>query len=138
MKAKRFFERCGLCLLSITWCALQTVIGFVLFLFLLPSSRVQYYRGMIVLYHSHSFTFSLGTFAFVSNGTPRPREICGKMFGHYVQSLIYGPFYLFAVTLPQIFVRIPRIKERRAERGIAPTDLYADRQAAVLQARFGE
>ena len=138
MRIKRSLIGLGLFLLSITWCALQTMIGFLICLVLLPFSRLQNYRGMIVLYHPFSFTFSVGTFAVVSNGTAVPREICGKMYGHYVQSLLYGPFYLFAVAIPQLIVRIPFIRIHREERGLYPEDLYTDRQAAMLQARFGE
>ena len=131
---KKFF----LFLISITWCAQQTALGFLIMLFLLPGSRVRKYRGMIVVYHSHSFTFSLGTFAFVSNRVEFPRKATGRMYGFFVQSLLYGPFFFVVVILPQLIVRIPAVKRHRAERGLAPTDLFVDRQAARFQARYGE
>lgn len=135
---RKTIKKAGLLLLAISWCALQTAVGVLLALCLLPFSRLQRYRGMIVVYHSFSRTFSLGTFAFVSNGVERPREIVGKMYGHYVQSLLYGPFFFFVVSLPLLFVRIPAVKLRRAERGISPTDLYADRQAKRFAQKAGE
>ena len=137
-KAKKTIKGVGLFLIAISWCAVQTVIGCLFALCLLPLSRVQRYRGMILVYHPFSRTFSLGTFAFVSNGVERPREITGKMYGHYLQSLLYGPVFFFIVSLPQLFVRIPSIKRRRAERGVTPDDLVAERQSARLAARLGE
>ena len=137
-KAKKGVKGFGLFLLSVTWCALQTVIGALFALGLMPSSRTQRYRGMIVVYHSFGFTFSLGTFAFVSNRVPHPRTIRAELYGNYLQSLLYGPAFFFAVSLPRLFVRIPCVKMRRAERGISPTDLYADRQAKRFAEKAGE
>ena len=124
--------------LSVTWCVLQTVIGALLALGLAPKSRFQKYRGMIIVYHPYSFTFSLGTFAFVSDGVEKPRTVRGRMYGHYAQSMIFGPLFLFVVTFARLIVRIPLLKTYRAERGKTPQDIYANRQAARLQARFGE
>ena len=125
-------------LISVSWCALQTLIGGVFALVLLPKARITKYRGMIIVYHPFGFTFSLGTFAFISDRVEQPRTIAGKSYGFFVQSLLYGPFFLLLIVLPRIFVRIPCIAEYRAERGILPTDLYTDRQAAYLQMRAGE
>lgn len=137
-KASKTIKGILLFLLSVTWCVLQTVIGAVLALVLLPQTRFQRYRGMIVAYHPYSFTFSLGTFAFVSEGAEHPRAVRGRLYGHYVQSLIFGPLFLFVDCLPQLVVRTPIIKRRRAERGVCPEDLFTDRQAARLQANVGE
>ena len=137
-KLKRLGKSIGLFLLSVTWCALQTVIGALIAAVLLPTSRTQRYRGMVLLYHPYSFTFSLGTFAFVSDGVDRPREARGRMYGHYLQSLLYGPVFLFVVSLSQLIVRIPALRLRRAERDLAPEDQFFDRQAARFASRFGE
>jgi len=125
-------------LISVSWCILQTLIGGVLALVLLPKARYQKYRGMLIVYHPFSFTFSLGTCAFVSDRVESPRTVRGRMYGYYVQSMIYGPFYLLLVSLPQLIVRIPFIARYRAERDLAPSDIYADRQARRLRERFGE
>ena len=137
-KVGKTAKGCGLFLLSVTWCALQTVVGALLALCLLPVSRAQNYRGMIVMYHPLGATFSLGTFAFVSDGAEHPRDARGKMYGHYLQSLLYGPLFLFLVILPQLIVRIPPIKTHRAERGLTPNDLFPCRQAARLQSRYDD
>lgn len=137
-KAKRTIIGFGLFLLSVTWCALQTVFGALLTLGLLPTSRTQFYRGMILVYHPYDFTFSLGTFAFVSDRVPYPRTIRGKMYGHYLQSLIYGPIFLFVCVFPALFVRIPSVARRRAERDLTPSDTFPCRQARRLAEKAGE
>ena len=137
-KAKKALKGLGLFLLSITWCVLQTLVGALFAFGLLPTSRAQRYRGMVVIYHPYGFTFSLGTFAFISNRVDRPRTIRGRMYGHYLQSLAYGPIFFFVVSLSQIFVRIPAVKAHRAERDITPSDVFADRQALRFAEKSGE
>lgn len=93
---------------------------------------------MILVYHPFSFTFSLGTFAFVSERAEHPRDMSGRMYGYYALSLAYGLLYFLVIALPRLFVRIPPIARHRAERGLSPEDFFADRQAARMQAFFGE
>ena len=124
--------------MAVTWCALQTAVGFLSALCLLPFSRMQHYRGMVLVYHPFRMTFSLGTFAFVSDGVEHPRGIEGRMYGYYIQSLIYGPAFFFVVSLSQIVVRIPPIERYRAERGLSPERIFVERQARRLSARVGE
>ena len=117
---------------------MQTIVGALVAIVFLPFSRVQKYRGMIVLYHPFAYTIALGTFAFVSDRASDARHVRGRVYGHFVQSCLFGPLFFFVVSLPQLFVRIPWIRRYRAERGVEPTDLYTDRQAARCAARFGE
>ena len=137
-RTKSVFNGILLLLLSVTWCAIQTVVGALVALVLLPKIRLQKYRGMIVAYHPYSFTVSLGTFAFVSDGAYRPRAARGRMYGHYVQSLIFGPLFFLIVSLSQLLAKAPLIKRYRAERDRAPEDIFVNRQAARLQVRVGE
>ena len=137
-KVKRGLIGFGLFLAAITWCVLQTVIGALLAFGLLPTSRAQRYRGMVVIYHPYAFTFSLGTFAFVSDRVERPRTIRSRMYGHYLQSLVYGPIYFFVVSLSQLFVRIPAVKSHRAERDLSPSDAFVERQALRFAENAGE
>ena len=136
--AKKAVVGFGLFLAAITWCVLQTAVGCIFAFSLLPTSRVQRYRGMVVIYHPYRFTFSLGTFAFISDRVERPREARGKMYGHFLQSLLYGPAFLFVVLTAQLIVRIPSVRLRREERGLVPSDVFADKQAARLAAKAGE
>lgn len=125
-------------LLSVSWCALQTLVGAVLFLVFLHGGKVTTYRGMVVLYHRARFSFSLGVFCFISNKAENAGIVRSHMFGHFLQSCIFGPFYLFVVTLPQLVLRIPMVKRRRLERGKTPEDVLIERKAASLATLAGE
>lgn len=135
---KRVLKGILLFLLSVTWCVLQTVVGAFVALSVFPKARFQKYRGMITVYHAQPFTLSLGTFAFVSDGGEHPRDARGRMYGHYVQSLILGPLFLLVVSLSQALAKFPPIKKYRAERDKSPEDIFVNRQAAGLQALLGE
>lgn len=135
-KAERFIKGLGLLVLSLTWAAPSTALGFLFALVLFPFSRVKKHRGMIVLYPSFSFSFPLGAFCFLSEKDAE-RKI-SSFYGHFVLSCAWGPFYLFVITIPNLLIKIPKIALRRAERGLSPSDFYPERQAAALAARFGE
>ena len=128
----------GIVLLSLTWCIIQTLIGAIFFLVLLFGGRVTHYRGMVVTYHRIGISFSLGVFAFISNKAPGANKALGHLYGHFLQSCILGPFYLFTVVLSQLVVRIPFIMRRRLERGKTVDDTLAERTAAKLASSFGE
>ena len=135
-KTIRLCKSIGIFLLNVTWCALQTFVGALIAIALLFVSKVTKYRGMVILYHKFAFTFSLGTFAFISSGAPaiaRPH-----LYGHFLQSCVLGPFYLFTVTISQLIVRIPSLKRRRLERGKTTEDCLAETTAAALAARARE
>jgi len=134
----RVLKCVGIALLSVTWCVLQTLIGAVLFLVFLPGGRVTTYRGMLIVYHRYRISFSLGVFSFISNKADNARFVRSHMFGHFLQSCIFGPIYLFAVVLPQLILRIPSVKRRRLERGKTPDDAIFERKAIALATRAGE
>ena len=135
-KTIRLCKSIGIFLLNVTWCALQTFVGALLAIALVFVSKVTKYRGMVVLYHRFRFTFSLGTFAFISNGAPATAR--SHLYGHFLQSCVLGPFYLFTVTLSQLIVRIPALKLHRLERGKTTEDCLAETTAASLAVRAGE
>ena len=137
-RAERFFKGIALLLLNVIWCAPSTAIGAVLAILLLPFSRASKYRGMIVLYHPFSFTLRLGAFAFISDRVPSPESARGNAYGHYLASCVWGPLFLFVITIPSFLIRVPSAERKRAERGASRLDLYPERFPASLAKRFGE
>ena len=136
--AQRFFKGFGLFLLNVIWAFPSTAIGVVLAILLLPFSRIDRYRGMIVLYHPFSFTLNLGTFSFISNRTSAPEKARSRAYGFYLASCVWGPLFLFVITIPSFLIRIPSCSRRREERGVLRSDLYPERFPASLAKRFGE
>ena len=90
------------------------------------------------MYHNGALSFCLGVFCFISNRAAGAAGIRSHLYGHFLQSCIFGPFYLFTVIASQLFVRIPFIRRRRMERGKDVTDTIVERKAAELSARAGE
>ena len=121
--------------LSVTRCILQTVVGGIVALALLPKLRVRAYRGMIVLYHSYSFTFSLGTFAVISERSLEPRTVTPKQYGFFCRSwaVPFASWWFLCRSSSSAFLVSKNIAQSAA---LPPTDLFADRQAAYLEARL--
>ena len=137
-KFLRILKGAGLVLLAVTWCALQSLAGALLALAIIPFSRREIYRGMVTVYHRFSLSFSLGFFAFVSDSAEGAKGVRSHLYGHFLQSCILGPFYLFTVSLCQLIVRIPPLKRHRLERGKTVDDTIAERTAESLRTYFGE
>ena len=131
-------KKIGLLLWNVTWCALQNVVGALISIPVLFVSKKTVYRGMLVFYHRFGFTFSVGAFAFISAASHGAGQARSHLYGHYLQSCICGPAYLFLVSIPQLFVRIPPLKRHRLERGKTEHDIFAEKTALSLSARFGE
>jgi len=137
-KLIRILKGAFIALLSLTWCVLQTFVGALLFLVVAPFSSVGIYRGTISVYHNAKTSFSLGVFCFISNRAEGARDARAHLYGHFLQSCVYGPFYLFTVVLSQLIVRIPPVRRRRLERGKDVKDTFFERNAAYFSMRAGE
>ena len=137
-KLLRVLKCVAIALLSVTWCVLQTLVGALCFLVFLPISSVATYRGTVSVYHKAKRSFSLGAFCFISDRAEGARGVRSHLYGHFLQSCLFGPFYFFIVLVPQLVVRIPAVKRRRAERGKGVDDIFAERNAAALATFFGE
>ena len=137
-KSIRILKGMAIALLSVTWCALQTFVGAVLFLVLLPQSSIGRYRGTISVYHKAKFSVSFGVFCFISDRAEGARNVRSHLYGHFLQSCCFGPFYLFTVVLSQLIVRIPSVRRRRAERGKSVDDTFFERNAAFFSEKAGE
>lgn len=91
--------------LQLTWGFLQSFLGFIIFC-LIPKCCSKFYNGCILTEWKYYFGLSLGFFIFVPN-----KEICSNYssfniaaheYGHAIQSLILGPFYLLLIGLPSL------------------------------------
>lgn len=85
-------------LLNLTWCLPQNIIGVILFLFNFKKSRV-YHNGRVIVKWNYGGSVSLGAFIFVSS---YDKELVMHEYGHTIQSLILGFFYLLVIGLPSI------------------------------------
>ncbi|MBE5760733.1 MAG: hypothetical protein E7334_01900 [Clostridiales bacterium] len=119
-------------LLECTWGLPQTVLGFILFIKNRNCAH-DVYRGSIRTHWNHKGGISLGLFIFVNKESRDIEEISSHEFGHTVQSLFLGPFYLIAVGLPSfIWCNLSFFKKRRKEKSIPYSALYCEKWADAL------
>ncbi|MEG1791709.1 MAG: hypothetical protein RSB20_04685 [Clostridia bacterium] len=84
-----------------TWGLLQSLFGLVLF-FKFRKCDHKFYHGAIMTVHNGNFGgVSLGCFIFINaNKRENIEKVAVHEFGHTIQSLVFGPLYLFVVGIP--------------------------------------
>ena len=105
-------------LLQMTWGIIQNVLGFLIWLYVLltgPKEERRFFYGALVTRWNLLSSMSMGMFLFL--GTDDERVIVHE-YGHSIQSLILGPFYLPIIGLPSLlwscsYSRIIRSPKRR-------------------------
>ncbi len=128
------FRKAAFVLVQCTWGILQSLAGFFVFLTQTGGSRFVYH-GALVTNWKYGSSVSLGLFVFVSErGGKKQREILtAHEYGHCVQSLILGPFYLLAVGLPSVvWAGVPVFRRLRRKRGVSYYSFYTERWADML------
>ena len=90
-----------------TWGLIQNIVGLWLFLFSKKAKTRRYYGAMQVLYSEQSIlknfgAFAIGMFIFMPANTSAKSHdrVLAHEYGHTIQSLIFGPFYLPLIGLP--------------------------------------
>jgi hypothetical protein len=121
-----------------TWGLPQTLIGAVLYLAHRKDNHFDY-KGAKATAWDKDAGVSLGKFIFVprrAGGRPG-RFILDHEYGHTLQSLILGPFYLLLVGAPSmLWNRLPYFRNKRKKTGIdyysAPFESTANRLASKV------
>ena len=88
-------------LVQCTWGILQTLLGLVFFL-RYAHCKHEFYHGAVLTYHDGNWGgVSLGSFIFVNANRPGiwTKDARVHEYGHTIQSLISGPFYLLFVGI---------------------------------------
>ena len=134
---KPFFRRLRqavLILLQCTWGLPQTMIGLAVFLLCRKRGRRSFLMETAVCTEwNRRDGVSLGLFFFCpANGGIHLHE-----YGHTFQSLMLGPFYLAAVSLPSLlWAGLPVFERYRRERGVPYSRLYCESWADRLGSRY--
>ncbi|MBQ4284331.1 MAG: hypothetical protein IJB96_10450 [Lachnospira sp.] len=121
-----------------TWGFYQTLIGAIIFLRLIRRKHYMYH-GAIVTYWNIEVSVSLGLFIFVTEGRREPRRqmIVVHEYGHCIQSLILGPFYLLFIGLPSMLWCQLKVFERlRKKKNMSYYDMGIEKSASNLGERF--
>lgn len=132
MSAKRTVLAILFWLVQLTWGLPQTLIGFFVQLFWGKSKNSFHYGGARVQYNEkrHLGSISLGGFISLCNGHDT-EYVCKHEYGHCLQSLILGPFWLFIIGIPS-FVWAGCFDNYRTKHNISYYDFYTEKWANKL------
>lgn len=131
-------------LLQWTWGIIQNVFGLICILFQRKTKHF-FYHGAVVTFWSHKTCMGLGMFIFMSkNIVPKSnrqeifkntdvKNILMHEYGHTLQSIILGPFFLLIVGMPSfIWAKHPYFQKLRKERNIPYCEAYQEKWADKL------
>jgi hypothetical protein len=139
-KIPRFLRAIFFHLLQWTWCLPQNLAGLLLLPFL-RGKRYRYHGALVTIFKIVRFIpedsgFSLGSFIFMPESWSEynRKHLVVHEYGHTVQSMMVGPFYLLAVGLPSVIWvrRFWRKRSKYRTRGIGYTDRYPEKSADRL------
>jgi hypothetical protein len=119
-----------------TWGLPQTLIGAVLYAVHRKDDHFDY-RGAKATAWDKDAGVSLGKFIFVPRraGGNSGRFLLEHEYGHTIQSLILGPFYLLAVGAPSmLWNRLPYFKRKRRKTGRSYYSAPFEKTASILAA----
>lgn len=125
---------------QITWGGLQSMIGMVLYLTSGPKSRHYLYHGVIVTEWEKDASVSLGAFVFVSTSFSyiKPgqtkeemiRRVVVHEYGHTVQSMVLGPFYLLLIGIPSaLWANLECFEKKRRAKNRSYYDFFTEQSA---------
>lgn len=116
-------------LLQLSWGLLQNILGFILWLFISHDECYFYHGAYVKRWHHHS-SLALGLFIFYGHHDER---ILVHEYGHTIQSIILGPFYLLIIGIPSLlWATLPYFKHLRKKKHISYYSLYCERSASKL------
>ena len=132
-------------LIQCTWGCLQTLLGLIVFLMNFSCRRYTYHGAIITEWKNPS-SVSLGMFVFVTanpyfakryEGTIPAEELSRRLlvheYGHTIQSLLLGPFYLLLMGIPStIWGFLPRLSKKRAEEKVSCFVFFTEKWANCL------
>lgn len=114
-------------ILQCTWGVLQTLLGFIMFILHFKCKHYTYHGAIITEWNARS-SMSLGLFVFVTfdpffakkyEGQINVEDLSMRLlvheYGHTIQSLILGPFYLIVIGIPSTLWGFTGAKKRKDE-----------------------
>ncbi|MBR3082908.1 MAG: hypothetical protein IKH06_08675 [Clostridiales bacterium] len=124
-----------------TWGIIQTLVGLIVFLINVNKKHYLYHGAVVTEWNLRS-SLSMGLFLFVTK-YPCALRHCSKEevgsrlvvheYGHAIQSLILGPFYMFAMAIPSLlWAGLPAFEKLRFRKNINYHWLYTERWANHL------
>ncbi len=109
----------------------QTVAGGAFYLFLLardPKREKRYYHGAAAIKWNKPSSGGVGMFIFCGKNTDIDSSpVMAHEFGHTIQSVILGPFYLLFIALPSVcWAFVPLFVKMRTKKHISYYRFYTE------------
>lgn len=118
-----------------TWGLMQTLIGFAFFLINIKRPH-SFYKGCIeTRWKKRRQGMSLGLFIFVGSD-PDVDDVRSHEYGHTVQSLALGPFYIIVCIISVIWANLPYFVNKRLNKNIPYTACFVEKNASRLGEKF--
>ena len=127
-----------------TWGILQTLLGFIVFLFNI-NNKHYFYHGAIVTETKSQSSVSLGMFVFVTSNPLLDKREVNKIpdeemynrllvheYGHTIQSLIFGPLYLIVMGIPSTLWGFLPFYQKKRDNGVSYFSFFTERFANYL------
>jgi uncharacterized membrane protein len=109
-----------------TWGLPQTILG-AIFWWNIRHYPTHFYRGCLQTQWSGKGGLSLGLFIFTcKEGSPNYEKIRVHEYGHCIQSLVLGPFYLILGLISVCWANIPYFRKLRKEKNIPYTSCFVE------------
>ncbi len=91
-------------LVQLSWGIVQNLIGFFLMLKFIKCKKMFYFGSILVAHNGVFGGISLGGFIFVKDIADKDKfyQMAVHEYGHTIQSLLFGPLYLFLVGIPSV------------------------------------
>ena len=116
--------------IQLTWGVIQNVLGFLIWLYVLltgPKEKRRFFHGALLTRWNLPSSMSMGIFLFM--GTDDMHVVVHE-YGHTIQSMILGPFYLPLIGLPSlIWANSKRLGRYRRRTHTSYYQFYPERWA---------
>ena len=123
-------------LLHWTWGIVQNIAGLAVFLVNIRRKHYIYRKCVVTEWNSPDSSMGLGMFIFLGKCDVNDPAVLAHEYGHTVQSMILGPFYLFVIAFPSLFWANSRhMQNRRRTRNISYYRFYPERWANHIARR---
>ena len=131
-------------LIQFTWGMPQTLLGFLIFLINIKNKHF-FYHGAIITERNVPSSASLGMFVFTTTNPMKDKRIENKIpdeelsqrllvheYGHTIQSLILGPFYLIVMGIPSTLRGFLPYYQKKRNYGVSYFSFFTEKWASFL------
>ena len=131
-------------IIQCTWGIIQTLLGFIVFVINIKNKH-YFYHGAIVTERNVPSSVSLGMFVFTTTNPMKDkrsenripdeelsRRLLVHEYGHTIQSLIFGPFYLIIMGIPSTLSGFLPYFQSKRDKGVSYFSFFTEKFANYL------